>query len=277
MFTRSANTQTCLCGCARLLPSPCRYSADTHKPLGTELLLSSAPPWQTGEARAAPTPLAHSRSPLSSQEPGIWRPLWLSSPLSQPGTFPTRCALCSNYWGKPSARWAPEVPRLMASMLDPSSTALVSASTMQNCGISILPASLLPGLSGSFPFILLGKMEKAKSWQNPIRKTPVFMEAVLNKFYRSMEAEVDPSTSTSTWKIHSSLCFTLGIVYPSPLCPAEPVLSLLCCGTSQSTTSAFRSLSVTEDQACHILVSHPAKSLNFSAFNNPHTMVHFQT
>lgn len=102
----------------------------------------------------------------------------------------------------------------MASMLGPSSTALVSASTMQNRGISILPASLLPGLSGSFPFILLGKMEKAKSWQNPIRKTPVFMEAVLNKFYRSMEAEVDPSTSTSTWKIHSSLCFTLGIVYP---------------------------------------------------------------
>lgn len=163
----------------------------------------------------------------------------------------------------------------MASMLAPSSTALVSASTMQNRGISILPASLLSGLSGSFLFILLGKMGIPKSWQNPIRKTPMFMEAVLNKFYRSMEAEADPSTSTS--KIHSSFCFTLGIVYPTPLCPAEPVLSLLCCGTSQSTTSAFRSLSATEDQACHIVVSYPAKSLNFSAFNNPHTMLHFQT
>lgn len=53
----SASTQTCLCGPARLLPSPCRNSADTHQALRTKLLLSSAPAWQTGEARAAPTPL----------------------------------------------------------------------------------------------------------------------------------------------------------------------------------------------------------------------------
>lgn len=82
-----------------------------------------------------------------------------------------------------------------ANVLAPSSTALVSASTMQIHGISILPAPLLSGLPGSLPFILLGKMGEAKSWQHPTRKTPEFMEAVLKKFYRSMEAEVAPSTS----------------------------------------------------------------------------------
>lgn len=52
----------------------------------------------------------------------------------------------------------------------------------------------------------------------------------------------------------------LGDIYPSPLRPAEPVLSVLHCGTFHTTSSAFRSQRATEDQACHILFFHPGKS-----------------
>lgn len=84
-----------------------------------------------------------------------------------------------------------------------------------------------------------------------------------------MEAEVDPSMPTSMlenpflpllypWKHLPQETFT-----PVPFAQQSLVLPLPCCGTSQSTMSAFRSLSATEDQACHILVFHPAKSFTF--------------
>lgn len=152
----------------------------------------------------------------------------------------------------------------MAYMLAPSSTALVSASTRQNHGICLLSAPLLSGLSGSLPFILLGKMGKVKIWQHPTRKTPAFMEAVLEKFYISMG-----SRSTS-FHIHLHAersippsAFPLETFTPVYFAQQSLVLPLPCCGISQSITSAFRSLSATEDQAWHVLVFHPAKSFTF--------------
>lgn len=65
-------------------------------------------------------------------------------------------------------------------------------------------------------------MGEDKSFQYPTRKTPVFMEAVLNKFYGSMEAEVDPSTSTSMLEDPFLPLLYPWNAYLSLLCPAEP-------------------------------------------------------
>lgn len=91
---------------------------------------------------------------------------------------------------------AQEVPRVMANMLAPSSASPLPAGTMGGNGVPTFPAPLLALLSCSSPFVLLGKVGEAKSWQLPTRKTPVCKEAVPNKSQRSMEAEAGPSTSS---------------------------------------------------------------------------------
>lgn len=146
---------------------------------------------------------------------------------------------------------AQEVPRVMANMLAPSSAPPLPAGTMRDNGVPTFPAPLLPVLSCSSPFVLLGKVGEAKSWQLPTRKTPVCKEAVLNKSQRSRKQKQVLPPPARGWKTHVSLCSTLGNIYPIPLRPAEPVLSVLCCDTSHTTTSAFRSQRAREDQACH--------------------------
>lgn len=114
---------------------------------------------------------------------------------------------------------------------------------------------------------LLGKVGEAKSWRLLTKKTSVCVEAALSRSHRSMEAAADPPTLLCPWK------------HPSPLCPAEPVLSVFCCGTFHTTTSAFRSQRATEDQICRVWFSNLQSLLNCSAFNNPHACLasHFQT
>lgn len=94
---------------------------------------------------------------------------------------------------------------------------------------------------------LLGKVGEAKSWRLPTRKTPACVEAALSKSRRSMEAAADPSTLLCPWR------------HPSPLCPGEPVLSVFCCSTFHTTTSAFRSQRATEDRVCRVWFFQPAK------------------
>lgn len=172
---------------------------------------------------------------------------------------------------------SPEVPRLMAYMLAPSSTALVSASTRQKHGICLLSAPLLSGLSGSLPFILLGKMGKVKIWQHPTRKTPAFMEAVLEKFYISMEAEVHPSTSTSMLEDPFLPLLSPWKHLPQSTSPSRA-------WSSHYPAVAFPNQSRVPSEAWVPQRIRPGtfwfsilqSLLHFSAFNNPHSMPHFQ-
>lgn len=123
-----------------------------------QLLHNPDPAWPTEEYRPNPTSLVYSGSPLSSQKSGIWRSLWLSSPLFKPDTVSTKFNICFNYWWKPFARYpkhiGQEVPKLMASILAPSSASSVSASTMQDKGVPTLWAPLVSGSLCSFLFHL---------------------------------------------------------------------------------------------------------------------------
>lgn len=175
---------------------------------------------------------------------------------------------------------AQEVPRLMANMLSLFSAALVPASAMQGSGVPTLPALLHSGSIMFLPLVLLGKVEEAKSWQLPTRKTPVCMEAVLNKSHRSMEAEADPFTSTPRLE-DPCLPSALHLEIFTPVHFAQQSLSsqysvVALCTQPRVPSEARGQQRIRPVASCFSILQ---SLLNCSAFNNPDSCLvpHFQT
>lgn len=131
MWTHSASTHTCLCGPARLLPSPCGYSN-----LSGQSCCSAQP--QPGKQEKAELPphlwlIQALPSAVRNQayEGHSGSPVLFPSLIPSLQNVPNLAITEESYLLDEPQREprSPEAPGLMANVLAPSSTALISAST----------------------------------------------------------------------------------------------------------------------------------------------------